>query len=118
MSEQHPDTQTVNRLFMLEGSEEDRIIAAYREGADAQLDACAEWLGDAPVIWEGDPEAHPGHHLRLAMRPKTPSQAELALEALNSSGFQPGTVFRRIDPPSCTTIRAALERLRELEGQS
>jgi hypothetical protein len=42
MTNQHPITpppEVVDRLFMIEGSEEDRIIAAYRAGADQELEA-------------------------------------------------------------------------------
>jgi hypothetical protein len=34
-----PPPEVVDRLFMIEGSEEDRIIAAYRAGADQELEA-------------------------------------------------------------------------------
>jgi hypothetical protein len=37
-----PSPKIVDQLFMIEGSEEDRIIAAYRAGADQELEACLE----------------------------------------------------------------------------
>jgi hypothetical protein len=39
-----PPPEVVDRLFMIEGSEEDRIIAAYRAGADQELEACCAEL--------------------------------------------------------------------------
>jgi hypothetical protein len=44
----------------------------YREqlAADNELEACVEWLGDAPVVWDNDKEMHPGYHLRNSRRPK------------------------------------------------
>jgi hypothetical protein len=34
-----PSPEIVDQLFMIEGLEEDRIIAAYRAGADQELEA-------------------------------------------------------------------------------
>ena len=39
-----PPPEVADRLFMIEGSEEDRIIAAYRAGADQELEACCAWV--------------------------------------------------------------------------
>ena len=76
---------------------------AARWGADTELEACCEWLGDASVVWNGDEEAHPGEYLRADRRPTsnrshwvidrvwtymtdeapaTHTQAELAVEAV------------------------------------
>ena len=55
---------------------------AARWGADQELEACVEWMGDSPVIWRGDPEEHPGFYLREARRPKSPSLKEQALSLL------------------------------------
>jgi hypothetical protein len=46
---------------MIEGSEEDRIIAAYRAGADQELEACCDWLdrncgrSEIPHPYQEDP---------------------------------------------------------------
>ena len=84
----------------------DRAIAkAYRAGADQELEACCEWL-----VQEGYIDAP--YRLRIARRPKPPSEADLALTDLEhlldvakSSG-----VF---NPPD--NIRRCLERLKKLE---
>jgi hypothetical protein len=61
---------------MIEGSVEDRIIAAYRAGADQELEACCEWLDRR--LFGRDEIAE----LRDARRPKAPSLKEQALEQL------------------------------------
>ena len=101
MTDQHPITpppEVVDRLFMIEGSEEDRIIAAYRAGADQELEACCEWLA-----YEGHEHEHLA--LRIARRPK-PSLKEQALKALTAIEGDFNTVGDRAD-----TIRRALEAL-------
>ena len=70
-----PPPEVADRLFMIEGSEEDRIIAAYRAGADQELEACCAWVDyhcskDASLDLSAD------------RRPKPPSLKEQALEAL------------------------------------
>jgi hypothetical protein len=67
-----PPPEVVDRLFMIEGSEEDRIIAAYRAGADQELEACCRWLAVESIEASQD--------LRAARRPKPPSLKEQALE--------------------------------------
>ena len=67
-----PPPEVVDRLFMIEGSEEDRIIAAYRAGADQELEACCWWLAVESIEASQD--------LRAARRPKPPSLKEQALE--------------------------------------
>ena len=64
---------------MIEGSEEDRIIAAYRAGADQELEACVKWIEDCGY--------HPSvsEDFRDARRPKPPSlkeQAQVELDRL------------------------------------
>ena len=71
-----PPPEVVDRLFMIEGSVEDRIIAAYRAGADQELEACCEWLDRR--LFGRDEIAE----LRDARRPKAPSLKEQALEQL------------------------------------
>ena len=75
------------------------IDAAYRAGADQELEACVEWLDrNSPVIG--------GFHLRIDRRPKPPSLKEQALHELND-------VYNRdkIDDSTYDTIRRALEQL-------
>lgn len=85
----------------------DLVLRAYQEGANAELDACCEQLrslGPGPRTID---------NLRAARRPKPKSQAEEALKVLDSAMF--GS-FILTTSTAAQTIRAALERLRELEG--
>ena len=88
------------------GSHEYVATQAARWGADAELEACCEWLSVPCPSY--------GRELRNARRPKPPSLAEEALKALHD---QINTSFKisfeaqeRAD-----LILAALERLQELE---
>jgi hypothetical protein len=56
---------------------------ASQWGADRELEACVEWLGDAPVVYNDNGDLHPGSYLRDARRPKPPSLKEQALAALD-----------------------------------
>jgi hypothetical protein len=71
---------------------------AAQWGADAELEACCEWLQDPDLNVDT-------YKLRAARRPKPPSLKEQALEALahilNNSSTQLGA----------NTIRRALEQL-------
>jgi hypothetical protein len=103
MTKQHPITpppEVADRLFMIEGSEEDRIIAAYRAGADQELEACCEWLDTGLMT------PYVSIRLRSARRPKPPTLKEQALAVL---------VALEIDEPgyegTYNTIRRALEAL-------
>ena len=110
MTNQHPITpprEVVDRLFMIYGSEEDRVIAAYRAGADQELDACCAEMNDWGNI----------HHscgldlsnfLRTARRPKPPSLKEQALAALDDAVMR-GDCMTISD--ALPTIRRALEAL-------
>ena len=73
--------------------------------ADEELEACVEWLGDAPVVWENNEEIHPGSYLRIARRPK-PTLKELALKDLE-------TVRKcsNVLPEILDTIEAALKTI-------
>jgi len=53
---------------------------AARWGANQELEACVEWLGDAPVVYNDNGDLHPGSYLRDARR--SPSLKEQALAAL------------------------------------
>jgi hypothetical protein len=75
--------------------------AELQRARDEELEAIIDWMMQMGY-WGEDGKAIPA--LRAARRPNPKSQAEEALERCNDY----------IDPDG--TIRAALERLRELEG--
>ena len=56
---------------------------AARWGANIELEACVEWLCDAPVVYNDNGDLHPGSYLRDARRPKLLSLKGQALAALN-----------------------------------
>ena len=64
---------------MIEGSEEDRIIASYRAGADQELKACCEWL----CTLESNVAVNTDRRLRIARRPKPPSLKEEARQIID-----------------------------------
>ena len=72
-----PSPKIVDQLFMIEGSEEDRIIAAYRAGADQELEAM---LAELKALHLPDGYAA---KLHAARRPKPPSLKEQALNDLD-----------------------------------
>ncbi len=75
----------------------------YRAGADAELEACCEWLNGGSKI-DYDTAAL----LRAARRPKPPSLKEQALDALAHIATGPNpTAFLDCQD----TIRRALEQL-------
>ena len=82
-------------------------IQAARWGDEQRLEACIVWLhyNYPPVNCEA---------LRAAMHPKPPSLAEEGQRILVENG---STLDGRVelDPKDVATIRAALERLQELE---
>ena len=103
MLNQHPITpppKVVDRLFMIEGSEEDRIIAAYKAGADQELEACCTAIDEVPGGWADS------RHLRHVRRPKPPNLKEQALALLDDASD-------RLDAVHENTIRRALEALPE-----
>jgi hypothetical protein len=78
---------------------------AAQWGADQELEACVEWLGDAPVVYNDNGDLHPGSYLRDARRPKPPSLKESALNALEH-------ILRHSQTDhGANTIRRALEAL-------
>ena len=81
---------------------------AARWGADQELEACCSWAN--ATGWEGA-----GDSLCAARRSKPQSQAEEALIALEQTVtlLMPVTGRKKIE--RFDVIRAALERLRELE---
>jgi hypothetical protein len=88
------------------------ITAAYRAGADQQLEACIHWL-----LLNGWGQAING--LRAACRPKPKSQVEEALDLLDRIEYNHMTKNlgneKAWDIKELEAVRAALERLRELE---
>jgi hypothetical protein len=89
------------------------IARAAQWGADQELEACVEWLGDAPVVYNDNKDLHPGSYLRDARRPKPPSLKEQALKMLRplSNPVMPGTPEYRLYEPQAEIIRRALEAL-------
>ena len=63
-----------------------RLIAikAAQWGADQELEACCEWLGDAPVVYNDNGDLHPGSYLRDNRRAE-PSLKEQALALLDKA---------------------------------
>ena len=84
---------------MIEGSEEDRIIAAYRAGADHELEAGVNYI-------DNNISGNKAREFRAIRRPKPPSLKEQALKALTAIEGDFNTVGDRAD-----TIRRALEAL-------
>ena len=76
----------------------------FQAGADQELEACCEWLGDAPVVYNDNGDLHPGSYLRDARRPKPPSLKEQALDILE----YPKDFWSEDE---VDTIRRALEKL-------
>jgi hypothetical protein len=84
------------------------VNKAAQWGADQELEACCEWLS-------GSGYAGTGLTLRTARRPKPPSLAEQGLAELEGITTElhdsTGSAF------TASAIRAALNRLAELEAQ-
>jgi len=89
----------------------DLATQAARWGADQELEACCEWVSQWRCMVGGN---RPEVGLRAARRPKSPSLAEEALKALQD---QIDTSFKISSEAQerANTIRAALNRLKELE---
>ena len=82
---------------------------AARWGSNQELEACVEWLGDAPVVYNDNNDLHPGTYLRDARRPKPPSLKEQAMAALIA--IATGANDIREQHQDFDTIRRALEAL-------
>ena len=82
------------------------LIRAFQAGADLELEACVDWI----AVYQG--LEHPElliELLRAARRPKPPSLAEEALEALDYSlKYDVSSKYK--------LLRRALERLQQLEN--
>ena len=68
---------------------QDIATQAAQWGADQELEACCEWLGDAPVVYNDNGDLHPGSYLRDARRPR-PSLKEQALARTDAILNDPG----------------------------
>ena len=94
MTNQHPITpppELVREWTSLANEEEGHEVwssiatQAAHWGADQELEACVEWLGDAPVVWNNNKAMHPGSFLRTARRPNPPTLKEQALALLDKA---------------------------------
>jgi len=111
MTQQHPITP-LPKLFQRwsEQFEAGRPLYAmfediYRAGADAELEACCEWLQDPDLNVDT-------YKLRAARRPKPQSLKEQALEALASApGPDYPIVMTMLNADQHALIRRALEQL-------
>ena len=84
------------------------IAQAARWGADQELEACCEWLGDAPVVYNDNDDLHPGSYLRDARRPNAPSLKEEALLIIDTAVND-----YRMSSDAASVIRRALEQLND-----
>jgi hypothetical protein len=82
------------------------MIRAAQWGADQELEACCEWLGDAPVVYNDNGDLHPGPYLRDARRFQLSSLKEQALKAMHRN-WNPN------NSDDFDTIRRALEQLND-----
>lgn len=105
MTDLHPITPPAELIDQLANISpwKESIVEAYRAGADAELDACCEWLLD-----HGYDLCSP--KMRKDRRPKPPSLAKEALDTLKTKKL---LCFDY--PEGYDIIRRALERLQELE---
>ncbi len=102
MTNQHPATPTsqeIDALFTLHCKEEERLIAAFRAGADQELEACCEWFTNKFGLEVAADIAD----LRAARRPKPPNLKEQALAEIDA--------LENMGACNSSTIRRALEAL-------
>jgi hypothetical protein len=87
----------------------DEHLANYfaQWGADQELEACCDWLGEQGFL--------DAYRLRAARRPKPPTLAEQATTALHA--IASGANDAREQCHDIATITAALNRLAELEAK-
>ena len=85
------------------------LIQAYQAGADAELEACCDWLRHEYGYGE-----ELALKLRAGRRPKPPSLHEQGMRILTENGI---TLDGRIelDPEDIDTFHAVLGRLKQLE---
>ena len=85
MTDEHPITpslEVVNNWVDMLSSRSDYAVftTAVQWGADRELEACCEWMRDAPFGLSLNTSAY---QLRAARRPKPPSLKEQALDELD-----------------------------------
>ena len=78
----------------------------YKQGADEELEACVEWLGDAPVVYNDNNDLHPGSYLRDARRSKPLSLKEQAIAVIENAA-----ICDHLSPQHEAILRRALEQL-------
>ena len=117
MTDQHPITPPPE-LVQQWINEEDGLTAGHiaaqaaRWGADQELEAILEMVGQQSLPEEDRYlDGLTVASIRAARRPKPPSEADQALEALNQMDKPLGVVTAK----RASIIRRALERLKELE---
>jgi len=104
--QQHPITPPPELFRQWKGMPRSLAFeAAYRAGADAELEACCGWLDSESLHLDS-------RYLRADRRPEPPSLAEQALELVDRiEKAESVWNMRELD-----IIRHALERLQELEN--
>jgi hypothetical protein len=103
MTQEHPITPPTELFKKWVGMPRSlAFVAAYRAGADQELEACCEYISNEGK-WFANPE-HRLAELRDARRPKSPSLKQQALEILDDVDAQLGAVHYNI-------LRRALEQL-------
>ena len=114
-NQQHPITPPEDLLQQLRRNTDTwlrQITIAYQAGADQELEACVEWLDDAPVVYDNNYLHQSGSYLRDARRSKPPSLKDQALQVLASA---PGPDYPRVmtvlNADEHALIRQALEAL-------
>ncbi len=81
------------------------LIQAYQAGADAELEACCEWLQDPDLNVDT-------YELRASRRPNPPSLKQQALQELDKVDMLWCTEeFDQVSQKALETIRKALEAL-------
>ena len=95
-----PPPELVDKLFMLDTSEEGRLIAAYRAGADQELEATLGLMATLNIRGVD--------YVRNARRPKPPSLKRVALLQLDTLNADLGLEGKGVD---LSQIRSALEAL-------
>lgn len=117
-NQQHPiipPPEVEQRLVNGPGTWREKIVNAYRAGADAELAACCA----AEHTVYGEQKAN---WLRSLRRPKPPSLAEQALDTLHSMRIDPvilnGINVNKHVMDQYSIIERALQRLQQLEQEN
>ena len=108
MTDEHPITpslEVVNNWVDMLSSRSDYAVftTAVQWGADRELEACCEWMRDAPFGLSLNTSAY---QLRAARRPKPPSLKEQALAVLDDCSVRLPGAHENI-------LRRALEQLND-----